>query len=269
MLATLSRLSSFLAILSVASPVILAAPAPSPADSAAGALDFLRRQQLSTVYSSCTQPNTVALTFDDGPYIYEQDVVNTLNAAGIKGTFFINGNNWECIYDDSTIASLKSAFNSGHQIGSHTWQHLDLTTLTWDEINNQMWLTQLAMSRILGVYPSFFRPPYGNYNNLVLQAAAERNMTTILWDFDSGDSTGSTVQQSEDAYQTTVNQHPNNILALNHETYNTTVDDVLPYAINLLKSAGYNFVTVAECLGMSEMYWGVTAPGTPDSTWTC
>jgi len=46
------------------------------------------KRALAQVYYSCNNPNEVALTFDDGPYIYEQTVVDTLNAAGAKGTFF-------------------------------------------------------------------------------------------------------------------------------------------------------------------------------------
>lgn len=39
----------------------------------------------------------------------------------------------DCIYDDNVVASLKKAYNSGHLVGSHTWAHLDLSTLSWDE----------------------------------------------------------------------------------------------------------------------------------------
>ena len=42
----------------------------------------------------CSVPGTVAVTFDDGPYIYTQAILDMLNAAGMKVTFFENGNNW-------------------------------------------------------------------------------------------------------------------------------------------------------------------------------
>ncbi|KAJ7662977.1 hypothetical protein B0H17DRAFT_1093129 [Mycena rosella] len=47
----------------------------------------------ATVYSSCKNKGDVALTFDDGPYIYLKDISNTLSAAGAVGTFFFNGDN--------------------------------------------------------------------------------------------------------------------------------------------------------------------------------
>ncbi|CAK5272901.1 unnamed protein product, partial [Mycena citricolor] len=82
-----------------------------------------------------------------------------------------------------------------------------------------MWRVELALSRIIGVTPAFMRPPYGNYNDLVREAAFIRNQSLVIWDFDSGDSTGSTVTQSEAVYDQVVAAHPSNILALNHETY--------------------------------------------------
>ena len=66
----------------------------------------------------------------------------------------------------------------------------------------------------------------------------------------SGDSTGATVSQSESSYDKLFDKKPKNILALNHETEKGTVDEVLPYVLQKYKDAGYQFVTVAECLEM-------------------
>ena len=85
-----------------------------------------------------------------------------------------------------------------------------------------MWKVELAMDRILGVKPAFMRPPYGNYNDLVREAALIPNQSLVLWDFDSENSVAATVQESEQLYTNLANSHPNNVLALNHETYQTT-----------------------------------------------
>lgn len=67
---------------------------------------------------SCTVENTVALTFDDGPFAYTEQVLDSLAEAGIKATFFINGDNWASIYNyQSTVRRMVS---DGHQVGSHT-----------------------------------------------------------------------------------------------------------------------------------------------------
>ncbi|KAJ7253509.1 carbohydrate esterase family 4 protein [Mycena rebaudengoi] len=220
------------------------------------------------VYSKCVNPNHVALTFDDGPYIYLKDISNTLKNAGALGTFFFNGNNWDCIYNAAEMSNVKYAYANGHMIGSHTWAHLDLATLSWDQIHDEMWRVELALSRIIGVKPAFMRPPFGSYNTLVRQVSFIRNQSLVIWDFDSGDSTGSTVSQSKSLYDGVVSSHPSNLLALNHETYDTTAHQVLPYAISKLQAAGYKLVTLATCLNLPA-YHSVGSAGTPDSSWRC
>jgi peptidoglycan/xylan/chitin deacetylase (PgdA/CDA1 family) len=70
------------------------------------------------IITSCTVAGTVALTFDDGPFIYTDQAIDLLNAAGFKATFFVNGLNWGSISDFASTLSRMRA--SGHQIGSHT-----------------------------------------------------------------------------------------------------------------------------------------------------
>lgn len=46
------------------------------------------------IYSTCTVPGTMALTFDDGPYEYTWALADTLKSEGVTATFFMNGANW-------------------------------------------------------------------------------------------------------------------------------------------------------------------------------
>ncbi|KAJ3511529.1 hypothetical protein NMY22_g15619 [Coprinellus aureogranulatus] len=245
----------FWAILTLACflAVAIASPVSPPLEKRAKALAF----------RSCTVPNTVALTFDDGPYDFLSDLVDTLNKANVKGTFFFNGKNWRCVYDEPMVQSIKKAFNSGHQLASHTWSHKDLTTLSWDQIHNEMWKTEQAIQRITGATPAFVRPPFGNYNDLVLEAAGARGLTISNWDLDSEDGKSAPVSKQKGFYDAAVKAHPSTILSLEHEVHSTSVYEVLPYAIEKLKSAGYQFVTVAECLNMRP-YQSLRAPGFRD-----
>jgi peptidoglycan/xylan/chitin deacetylase (PgdA/CDA1 family) len=111
-------------------------------------------------------------------------LINTLNNHSIKATFFVNGNNWDCIYGSGTVASLKSAHASGHQIGAHTWSHPHLTTLNETRVVQEFSQIELALQRILGVQPAFMRPPYGEYNDLVRQVAYARGQVMVTWDFE-------------------------------------------------------------------------------------
>ncbi|KAJ7596380.1 carbohydrate esterase family 4 protein [Mycena floridula] len=222
-----------------------------------------RRDSLTPkVVTSCVTAKTVALTFDDGPWKYLEDVSKALVAANATGTFFFN----DCIYSDAAVAHVKYAYSHGHQIGSHTWAHKDLTTLSRDQIHDEMWRVELALKRIIGVVPAFMRPPYGNYNDQVQQVSFSRGQSLAIWDFDSGDSIGATVAKSEKDYDSLIAKHPKNILALNHETVG--MHQVLPYAIKKLQAAGYRLVSLSECTGMPA-YQSVGAPGTKDSSWKC
>jgi len=220
------------------------------------------------VITKCTKPKTIAFTFDDGPYIYNKKVVDTLTANGAKGTFFVNGNNYGCIYDQANVDRLKYAYSKGHQIASHTWSHAHLTQISASQLTSEFTKTNTALNKTLGIKPAFMRPPYGEYNSAVQTEAGKYGQSLVIWDFDSGDSAGKTASQSKNLYKSLISKNPNNVLTLNHETHESTVNDVLPYAIKLFKAKGYKMVTVAECLGQSP-YKSTGSPGKRDSTWTC
>ncbi|EAU83363.2 hypothetical protein CC1G_09057 [Coprinopsis cinerea okayama7 len=221
------------------------------------------------VFRKCTVSNTVALTFDDGPFYYLNDLVTMLNQQNVTATFFVNGMNWGCIYDPPLSDALKFAYDSGHQVASHTWAHRRMTELSWDEIHDEMWRVELALSRITGAYPAFMRPPYGEFNDLVLEASAIRGQSIVIWDFDSEDGRSASVERQKQLYDEAAAARPDSILSLQHEVHATSVYETLPYAIQTLRAAGYRFVSVAECLGGLPPYQWVGAPGVRDSSWTC
>lgn len=124
--------------------------------------------------------------------------------------------------------------------------------------------TDTALTKILGVKPAFVRPPYGSYNKDSQEVAGANGQAIVIWDFDSGDSVGKSPEESETEYQNIANKNPSTILTLNHETYETTAHQVLPYALKTLQAKKYKFVTVAECLGNKNPYLTKTTPGKRD-----
>jgi len=228
----------------------------------------LEQRALATVYAACTEPMTAALTFDDGPYEYLTKISDELTAAGAKGTFFFNGNTYDCIYSSESISRIKYAYNAGHMIGQHTWSHADLTTLSTAQIQDAMYRMEEAFSRIIGIRPAFMRPPFGNYNDNIRTIAGARGQNLALWDTDTGDADGNTTSQSEAVYTDAVNAKVKNMLVLNHETEETTANTLVPFAIKLLQSKGYKLVTMAECLGV-DPYQAIGSPQQQSSSWTC
>jgi len=97
---------------------------------------FFEKRDSGGVISSCTVPNTVAVTFDDGPFKYTSDLLDFLDRENVKVTFFLNGLNRGDIWQ--YVGVVKRAFNAGHQIGSHTWSHMDLGTASESDVQEQM-----------------------------------------------------------------------------------------------------------------------------------
>ena len=174
-----------------------------------------------------------------------------------------------CIYAEESIARVKFAYSQGHQIGSHTWAHKNLSTLASEQVNSRMARTEQTIQHLIGVQVAFTRLPYGEYNDNVRQVAANRNKKLVNWSFDSGDLIGATPAEGNAAYDKLVKDHPSLVLALNHEVYSVflffsfkipwiesytlsidiTAFIVAPHAIKVLQSAGYKLVTITECLG--------------------
>lgn len=107
------------------------------------------------VIDSCVTPGNIAITFDDGPYIYTSDLLDLLDRYGAKVTFFLIGDQ---IPGYSSVVSRM--YSSGHQVASHTYTHPDLTTLSSGQRKDEMYQTETEFSNLLGVFPTYMRPPY-------------------------------------------------------------------------------------------------------------
>jgi len=77
------------------------------------------------VISTCARKNSIALTFDDGPSLYYEKILDILKDNDIKATFFLIGNK----INDTNLTFTKRAIKEGHNIGSHTYSHPHLPSL--------------------------------------------------------------------------------------------------------------------------------------------
>lgn len=78
----------------------------------------LARQSLGLV-ENCY--HDFAITFDDGSVGSEYDIVDLFTENDSQATMFLNGYNYNCIYDQDSVERIRNTYNSGMQIGSHTW----------------------------------------------------------------------------------------------------------------------------------------------------
>lgn len=131
----------------------------------------------------------VYLTFDDGPTVsLTESLIAILGSHGVKGTFFVDGINVDA---HPTIAAAITA--AGHGIGNHTYDHVDLTTLSSTEIREQIDQANEAILTATGVTTRAMRPPYGYTNATVEQVIAAAGMEQVLWTHDTNDWDSGTV----------------------------------------------------------------------------
>lgn len=193
-----------------------------------------KRVPVGQVITSCTVPGTFALAFDDGPFSYTAGLLDQFAAAGVKGTFFINGQNYGNIYDYSAL--IQRMIAEGHQVASHTWSHADLATLDAAGVTSQMTQLETALLNIIGKYPTYMRPPYYSYNADTLATLGGLGYKVITSDVDTKD-----FEDEADApavFQAGLNNGAT--ITLTHDVYEATVNNLVPYIINAVKSKGLN-----------------------------
>lgn len=154
----------------------------------------------------CVIPGTVALTFDDGPFWYTNDLLEILSEYGAPATFFVNGHNLGDVYESSDV--LQRVVQEGHQLGSHTyaslltsmppgmsakhhcvhsWGHTHLAGLDYPAIVAQMTELEAAFEQVLGFVPAYMRPPYLAFNTEVLAAMTDLGYHVIGASIDTKD----------------------------------------------------------------------------------
>ena len=134
-----------------------------------------------TTKTKVIDPNkkVVAITFDDGPSKYTNDIIEYLNKENACATFFILGNKVE-IYQET----LKKAIEYGNEIGNHSYNHKWLTKLEIEDFLMQIDKTQFIIYENLQYKPTIFRPTYGSLNNNIKNNI---NLDIILWNVDTMD----------------------------------------------------------------------------------
>ncbi|MFV8320020.1 polysaccharide deacetylase family protein [Mycobacterium sp. 23] len=190
---------------------------------------------------SCAAVKCVALTFDDGPSPYTDRLLQILKDNDAKATFFEIGNKVA-----ANPAGAKRVVDAGMELGSHTWEHPNMTTIPPEDIAAQFSRANDAIVAATGRKPALYRPAGGLSNPAVRQAAGNFGLAEILWDvipFDWANDSNTAATR-----QVLMAQIKPGSVVLFHDTYSSTVDLVYQF-IPVLKANGYRLVTVSELLG--------------------
>ena len=185
----------------------------------------------------------IALTFDDGPNpYYTPQVLAILQQFGIKATFFCVGRQ-VARYPDL----VKQEYTDGNLIGNHSWSHPNLALLSGSEIVSQINLTSDTIQQAIGVRPTFFRPPYGVFNEKVLTQANLLSLTTIIWNDEARDWT---MPGTDVIVSRILNLANDGAIILLHDGGGDRSQTIaaLPTIITTLRSRGFQFVTLQQML---------------------
>lgn len=177
---------------------------------------------------------SIALTFDDGPSKYTNDIIELLKRHDARATFFVIGNKVK-LYQ-KTIQKMTSY---GNEIGNHSYNHKWLTKVTDDELVNQINKTQNIIQEITGKSPTLFRPTYGSINQHLRD---KMKLEIVMWTVDTSDWK---TTNSKLIAKRALNSIKEDDIILMHDTHKQTYE-ALKIMIPKLKEKGYQFVTVSE-----------------------
>ncbi|HVI42844.1 MAG TPA: LysM peptidoglycan-binding domain-containing protein [Anaerovoracaceae bacterium] len=183
----------------------------------------------------------VALTFDAtyGDNNQVNKLLKTLSDNKIKATFFLSG-----IWLINFPPLVRAIAAEGHEIGNHSHTHPHMTLMSSAEVDNQVMRTDALISNISGSSPYLFRPPYGEYNQAMLNNISSLGYVSIMWTIDSLDWKSPGVDQITSRI---VNNIEPGAIILMHQSSSQT-SEALPDIIYKLKEKGYDFGTVTQLL---------------------
>lgn len=198
------------------------------------------------IYSVDTTEKKVALTFDAAWGADKTSkIITTLKDNGILGTFFLVG-----FWMEKNEDKLKEIYDAGFDIGTHSNTHPKMSTLSKDQIRNELETSMNMITKVTGKPVKFFRPPFGDYNDTLITTAGELGLKTIQWDVDTLDWKGLSANEILERVKTSVK---NGSIILCHNNSDHIVE-ALPLIISYLKEQGYSMVKISELVYDNDYY---------------
>lgn len=200
---------------------------------------FLPTKELP-IYSVETDEKKIAISFDAAwGNEYTSFILDTLDKYNIKSTFFLVGF-WVDKYPDD----VKEIAKRGHDVGNHSTTHPNMSQLSKEKMIEELSITGKKIEELTGVKPTLFRPPFGDYNDLLIRTCREEGYYTIQWDVDSLDWKELGAQSVIDRVTRNV-KNGSIVLFHNNAKY---IRDYLPLVIERLQEAGYEIVPISELI---------------------
>lgn len=177
----------------------------------------------------------IALTFDDGPSIYTETLLDGLKERGVQVTFFVIGENAE-VYPEV----VKREAEEGHLVGNHTYSHVEITKLNEEDAREEIEKTNQILEELTHNKIEYVRPPFGIWE----EKFEDLQMLSVIWTIDPMD--WATENADEIVNKVVTDTRENDIILL-HDCYKSSVQAALRI-VDILQEEGYEFVTVDKLL---------------------
>ncbi len=188
----------------------------------------------STGGTTSSAPNNncsgyVGITFDDGPTSNTTTLINLLKQNNLTPvTWFNQGNN---VASNTSLIALERGVG---EVQNHSFTHSHMTSWTLAQVSDELTRTNQALQNAGAPKPTLFRPPYGETNSTINQAAQAAGLRVITWDVDSQDWNGA----SASAIVNAVNQLQNGQVILMHDGSYTNTNAAIAQIASTLRNKG-------------------------------
>ncbi len=133
------------------------------------------------IYCVKTDEKKISISFDAAWGADDTDeLLKILKENDVKTTFFMCG-----YWVDDYPQEVMKIFLSGHDLANHSATHPHMSQLTKEQIKKEIMETHNKVYELTGYEMDLFRPPFGEYDNKVIEGADETGYYTVQWDVDS------------------------------------------------------------------------------------
>ncbi len=192
------------------------------------------------IYCVDKDSKEIAISFDCAWGVqYTDKLLKIMQEEGVKCTFFAV-EFWTMKYPEY----VKKIDECGHEIGTHSKTHPHMSKLDKSTIIKELESSKLAIEKITGKKVKVFRPPFGDYNDLLIETCEELKLYPIQWDVDSLDWKDLSANEIKERVLKRVK---NGSIVLFHNNGLHT-SEALRDIIVTLKNEGYTFKTVYDLI---------------------
>lgn len=193
-------------------------------------------------YVGDSNEKVVYLTFDVG---YDNGclskVLDILKEKNVESTFFVTGD-----FFDKGKELIIRMVNEGHIVGNHTYDHKNITKLSYDELEEQLVKVENKYYEITGKdMIKYFRPPEGEFNKQSLMNVKKAGYKTFFWSIAYVDWNTKNQKNNNYAYEVVMNNLHNGAIILMHTVSKDNLNN-LGSIIDGIRNEGYEIKNLNE-----------------------